>query len=118
MKKRITFGTCINGSRRHGMAYGGAVLMSSFRFWTDLLLRDKYYHTQNVVVHALRDAENMKTKIKYWRIFNFHLLELTDNVGTKNANGIGGTRAPLILTPFLLITVFLVLYGLLLDITV
>jgi len=26
----------------------------------------------------------MKTQIKYWKIFNYRLKELTDNVDTKN----------------------------------
>jgi len=45
----------------------------------------------------------MKTKIKYWKIFNYRLKELTDNVDTKSANGMGAARAMLILTPLLLI---------------
>jgi hypothetical protein len=46
----------------------------------------------------------MKTKVKYWKVFNYRLKELTDNVDAKNANGMGGMRAMLILTPLLLIT--------------
>ncbi|WP_200979241.1 hypothetical protein [Echinicola sp. 20G] len=106
LKKHVTFGTCINGSRRHGMAYGVWDSFDVFlRFWIYLPFRDKH-HTLNVVMHAPRDSANIKIKIKYWRIFDFHLKELKDNVGAKNVNGIGGTLGPLILTPFLLVTVF------------
>jgi hypothetical protein len=63
-------------------------------------------YAQTVVVHAIRDSANMKTKIKYWKIFNYRLKKLTDNVDTKNANGMGAVRAILILTPLLLITAF------------
>ena len=45
-------------------------------------------------------------KIRYWKIFNYRLKELTDNVDTKNANGMGAMRAMLILTPLLFITAF------------
>ena len=49
----------------------------------------------------------MKPKIKYWKIFfNYRLKELTDNVDTKNANGMGAVRVMLILTPLLLLTAF------------
>ncbi|MBN1117961.1 MAG: hypothetical protein JXA77_12185 [Bacteroidales bacterium] len=65
-----------------------------------------FYRYFNVVVHADQHSANMKTKIKYWKIFNYHLKELTDNVDTKNANGMGAMRAMLILTPLLLITAF------------
>lgn len=59
-----------------------------------------------MLVHANQDSVNMKTNIKYWKIFNYRLKELTDNVDTKNANGMGAMRAMLILTPLLLITAF------------
>ncbi len=39
-------------------------------------------------MHADQHSANMKTKIKYWKIFNYRLNELTDNVDSKNANGI------------------------------
>ncbi len=53
----------------------------------------------------------MKTKIKYWKIFNYRLKELTDNIDTKNTHGTGAIRAMLILTPLLLISAFLRIYG-------
>jgi len=46
----------------------------------------------------------MKTMIKYWKIFNYWLKELTDIVDTKNANGLGSVRVMLVLTPLLRIT--------------
>lgn len=58
------------------------------------------------MVHADQHSANMKPKIKYWKIFNYRLKELTDNVDTKNANGMGAMRAMLILTPLLLIAAF------------
>ena len=39
-------------------------------------------------------------------IFNYQLKKLTDNVDTKNVNGMGAIRAMMILTPLLLITAF------------
>ena len=39
-----------------------------------------------------------------FKIFIYRLKELTDNVDTKNVNGMGAARAMLILTPLLLIT--------------
>ena len=47
---------------------------------------------------------NMKTKAKYWDIFNYRLKELTDNVDTKNANPSGASRAMLVLVPLLILT--------------
>ena len=46
----------------------------------------------------------MKTKIKYWDIFNYHLKELTDNGDTKNANPSGASRAMIVLIPLLVLT--------------
>jgi hypothetical protein len=57
-----------------------------------------------VVAHADQHSANMKTKIKYWKIFNYHLKELTDNVDNKNVNWMGTMRTMLVLTPLLLIT--------------
>ncbi|MFW6042939.1 MAG: hypothetical protein ACOCPW_01135 [Marinilabiliaceae bacterium] len=46
----------------------------------------------------------MKTKIKYWKIFNYRLKELTDNVDTKNTNLSGASRAMTAIVPFVIIT--------------
>ncbi len=46
----------------------------------------------------------MKTKIKYWKIFNYRLKELTDNVDTKNANLSGTSRAMTAIVPLVIIT--------------
>ena len=51
--------------------------------------------------------QNMKTKIKYWKIFNYRLKELTDNVETRNANANGSARALIILVPLLILTVLI-----------
>jgi hypothetical protein len=56
------------------------------------------------VVHAPRDTANMSTKVKYWKIFNYRLKELTDNVDTKNANPSGASRAMIVLIPLLIFT--------------
>lgn len=58
----------------------------------------------------------MKTKAKYWKIFNYRFKELTDNVDTKNANPSGAARAMIVLVPLLLITalfeyLWIVLFG-------
>lgn len=50
------------------------------------------------------NCKTMSKKVKYWRIFNYRLNDLMDNVDTKNANGSGATRAMLVLTPLLLIS--------------
>ncbi len=52
-----------------------------------------------VVVHALRDSANLSTKVKYLKIFNCRLIELTDNVDTKNANPSGTSGAMLVMIP-------------------
>jgi hypothetical protein len=46
----------------------------------------------------------MSTKVKYWKIFNYRLQELTDNVDTKNANPHGASRAMIVLVPLLIFT--------------
>ncbi len=51
--------------------------------------------------------QTMKTKIKYWSIFNYRLKELTDNVETRNANPNGSSRAMIILLPLLILTVLI-----------
>ena len=56
------------------------------------------------MVHATRDTANRSTKVKYWKIFNYRLKELTDNVDTKNANPSGASRAMIVLIPLLIFT--------------
>jgi len=46
----------------------------------------------------------MKIKIKYWKIFNYRLKELTDNVDTKNANLSGTSRAMTAIIPLVIIS--------------
>jgi hypothetical protein len=60
------------------------------------------------VVHAPRDSAKMSTKVKYWKIFNYRLQELTDNVDTKNANPHGASRAMIVLVPLLIFTALIV----------
>lgn len=45
----------------------------------------------------------MKTKIKYWKIYNYRLKELTDNVDIKNANLSGISRAMTAIVPLVII---------------
>lgn len=51
---------------------------------------------------APRDSVNMSSKVKYWKIFNYRLKELIDNVDTKNANPSGASRAMIFLVPLLI----------------
>jgi hypothetical protein len=67
-------------------------------------LKCQTHHIQTVVVHAPRDSAKMSTKVKYWKIFNYRLQELTDNVDTKNANPHGASRAMIVLVPLLIFT--------------
>jgi len=46
----------------------------------------------------------MSTKVKFWKIFNYRLKELTDNVDTRNANPGGASRAMLVMIPLLIFT--------------
>jgi len=56
------------------------------------------------LVHAPQDTAIMSTIVKYWKIFNYHLKELTDNVDTKNANPSGASRAMIVLVPLIIFT--------------
>ena len=55
-------------------------------------------------MHTPRDSTKMNAKVKYWKIFNYRLQELTDNVDTKNANPSGASRAMIVLVPLLIFT--------------
>jgi hypothetical protein len=46
----------------------------------------------------------LSAKVKYWKIYNYRLEELNNNVDTKNANPSGASRAMIVLIPLLIFT--------------